>query len=217
MSYTPRVMRGFLLGLSNSTVCLAACVPVLVSLTLSQARAAAGSAALLGSFLAGRLAGYLAFAVIAWSAGLLVPAGWPGAHAVKGAAFLLLGVLLVLQGWRRGAGFCAARLSSGRVGRWAAGSPLLLPAALGVLTGVNLCPPFLLAFTEAAASRSLPASLLFFFTFFLGTSIFFLPFPLLGALHRRPEIATVGRITSVLVGLWYCVSGVLMLGSPPAG
>ena len=210
-------MRGFLLGLANGPACLTACVPVLVSLVLSEGKKASGSALLLASFLAGRLAGYLAFAVVAWGLGHLLsaslPGGSPWTHRIEAGSFVILGALLLAQGFGKPAAICAARVSGGLLQKLPAGGAPLLPAALGLLTGLNLCPPFLLAITEGALKGSLLGSLLFFLSFYLGTTVFFLPLPLLGALHRRPEVRTVGRITSVLLGGYYCVLGVIMLRS----
>ena len=62
---------------------------------------------------------------------------------------------------------CAARSLKGRLaqtlGRW----PFLMPLALGFLTGLNLCPPFLLAFTGAAWTGSLGLTFIFFNTLFV--------------------------------------------------
>jgi hypothetical protein len=210
-------MHGFLLGFSNGTACLASCVPVLVSLVLAEGKGTRASGSLLALFLGGRLAGYLVFAIIAWSAGRLLPAPSAWTKAGEGAAFVLLGGFLAIQGFRRPIALCAARIPGswprrpGGVDRSRAGPPLL-PVVFGLLTGINLCPPFLLALADAAAARAgLGESVLFFLAFFCGTSLFFLPLPLLGGLHRRGEIRIVGRLVSVLLGLWYCRSGLFML------
>ncbi len=210
-------MRGFLLGLANGSACLTACVPVLISLVLSEGRKMRESFVLLLSFLTGRLVGYLAFAVLAWAAGRILSASWPSGsswgHRVEAGAFVILGALLVAQGLGKPTTLCAARISGGALKRLPAGGAPLMPAALGLLTGLNLCPPFLLAITEGASRGSLGGSVIFFLSFYLGTTIFFLPLPVLGAVHRRPEIRTVGRMTAVLLGGYYCVLGLVMLRS----
>jgi hypothetical protein len=87
-----------------------------------------------------------------------------------------------------------------------------LPPLLGLLTGLNLCPPFLLAFTEAAATGTLAGSLLFFLAFYATTSLFFIPLPLLGTLGRFPVVRTVGRLAAGVVGVYYVYRGLTMLG-----
>jgi len=86
-----------------------------------------------------------------------------------------------------------------------------VPFLLGFFTGLNVCPPFLLAFAGAAGTGSLPGSLLFFAAFFLGTSVFFIPAPLLGALGRSSAARTIARMAGGVVGLYYACTGVLAL------
>jgi sulfite exporter TauE/SafE len=204
-------MHGFLLGLANGTTCLAVCAPVLVPYLMGEAKTGVADVAVLLTFLGGRLAGYLAFAVLAWSVGALAQPRAASFPLLIALAWLVLGALMVWYGLTRPRAICAGS-AAGRLGRWKplAGSPLL-PAAMGFLTGLNVCPPFLLAFTEAAAAPGLAGSLLFFLAFFLGTSVFFLPFPFLGGLRRHAALQTVGRLAAVLVGVFYFWMGAARL------
>jgi hypothetical protein len=45
--------------------------------------------------------------------------------------------------------------------------------------------------------------LLFFATFFVGTSLYFVPFPFLGALRGHMALRTIGRLAAALVALYY--------------
>jgi hypothetical protein len=81
---------------------------------------------------------------------------------------------------------------------------------MGLLAGLKVCPPLLLAFTDAASSGTLGGSLLLFATFFLGTSLYFLPLPLLGAFTRMPDLRIVGKFAAVIVALYYLYSGILL-------
>ena len=204
-------MRGLLLGLSSGTVCLASCAPVLIPCLLGESRRVRADFVLLGIFLAGRLAGYLAFAVLAWSVGALLRPQPRTFALLIAASYIVLGALMVVFGLDRPPAACPVP-AAGRLRRWQAlVRPPLLPAVLGLVTGLNVCPPFLLAFAEAAAARTLGASLLFFLAFFLGTSVFFLPFPALGAFRASAALRTVGRLTAVVVGVLYCGMGLGML------
>ncbi|HPW55507.1 MAG: hypothetical protein KA072_14680 [Thermoanaerobaculaceae bacterium] len=64
----------------------------------------------------------------------------------------------------------------GQRSRW----PALLPAALGLLTGLNLCPSFVTVLMPAAGPGGLGRSLVFFRAVFAGTSLFLVPLPLFG-------------------------------------
>ena len=82
---------------------------------------------------------------------------------------------------------------------------------LGFLTGLNFCPPFVVAGIRAAELGSLPGALLFFSVFFAGTSIWFVPFAGLGCVVRNEALVTVARMTMGLVALYYLALGLYML------
>jgi hypothetical protein len=82
---------------------------------------------------------------------------------------------------------------------------------MGLLTGLNLCPPFLLAFAAAGENPTLTHSLLFFLSFFLGTTLFFLPIPLLGACKCIPSLKIIGKLAAVVMSIYYFYTGMLMI------
>lgn len=203
-------MKGFLLGLANGTVCLASCAPVLVPYLLGQGQTVRRNYLDLGWFLVGRLMGYLLFAVLAWALGLLVEEKSVYRELLFGGSYCFLAVLLIYYSFRKNkSGLCAAEYVNlpGFVRR----SSILIPFALGLLTGLNLCPPLLMAFTGAAAEGSLLASLFFFGAFFLGTSVFFLPIPFMSLLKGKEALQTIGKMAAGLIGLYYFGMGVLIL------
>lgn len=204
-------MEGFLLGLANGTVCLAYCAPVLVPFILGEGKDVARNYSLLARFLAGRLIGYLIFGLLAWAFGsLLKNSGHQ--EMFFGLAYMILAAMMFFYGVSRPPELCAGKLMHHKRARLLHQWPELLPAALGLATGLNLCPPFLLAFTGAAGSASLAKSLLFFLAFFLGTSVYFLPLPFLGSLRRVPSLQTVGRLACVVMALYYLYTGIIMFG-----
>jgi sulfite exporter TauE/SafE len=207
-------VQAFLLGLASGATCLAYCAPVLVPLVLGESRGFARSLALVAQFLGGRLIGYLLFGFLAWEAGRLASAA--GAHRglAFGVTYVLLAVFLLLYGVFRRAPACAGELPGvrARLSRW----PAALPAGLGFLTGINICPPFLLAFAGAAESRSVWGSLLFFLLFFAGTSIYMLPLSLAGAFRRFQAVQRVGRLAAICMGLYYLYVGVVLIAGEVA-
>jgi hypothetical protein len=162
-------------------------------------------------FLMGRLLGYLLFGVVAWALGRSLPHTAGSGEAIVGVIYLALSILLVLYGFldikpscdRLGIGALALRIT--------ARSPLLVPVAAGLATGLNFCPPFLIALVGSAQTGTLQGSLIFFFSFFLGTAIFFLPAPFLGLLRAIPVVRTVGKMAIGLIGLYYFYSGIIMV------
>ena len=55
------------------------------------------------------------------------------------------------------------------------------------------------------------AAVLFFAVFFLGTSVWFLPFASLGWVRRNEAITTVARMAMVLIALYYLFVGLTTL------
>jgi sulfite exporter TauE/SafE len=208
-------MEALLLGLSVGLACLASCGAVLVPWLVVQRRSFAATAWLLAQVLAGRLAGYLLFGVVAWALGLLlVPADLRTRALLFGAAHVALAAML---GWYAVATLRRPRgeprpARGGRFVRWRMRLSRAGPAALGLLTGVNLCPPFLAATVRAAERRSLPGSLAFFIEFFLGTSVWFVPFLAAGAARRWAQAPSVARAAMGTVAAYYAYAGAVTLG-----
>jgi len=202
-------VRGFLLGLANGTACLVFCAPVLIPFLLQEGHSARRNLATLLQFLGGRLGGYLLLGLAAWATGSLLLQASPFQSLIVGATYVGLAALLLVTVLRRRAtaGACALEGAQSRLAHW----PALLPAAMGFLAGLKLCPPVLLAFADAAHSGTLAGGLLLFLMFFLGTSIYFLPFSFLGALSRVSALRFVGKVAAAVVALYYLVAGVLML------
>ena len=204
------------LGFASGPVCLAACGPVLLPWLAAEPRALAATGRLLGVFLGGRLAGYLAFAVAAWAAGAALPADAGTRSLVFGLAnlgvALLLGVSAAVP--HR---VCGAERASGedRLYRIAPANRFHPPATLtlGFLTGLNLCPPFVAAAVRAAETRNLAAACAFFCLFFVGTSVWFLPSLAVSSLRRFEAVPLVARLTMGVLGLYYGYLGIAGLTS----
>jgi sulfite exporter TauE/SafE len=228
-------VEGFLLGLANGITCVASCAPVMIPLFLGEGRRVKQNGWLLTQFLVGRLGGYLLFGMLAWMTGRLLfqgggPSGW-----VFGGVYLVMGTLLLLYGLGEfikmprslalslaGAApeltdlkprsrHLGCPVPPRQVRQWVDFSPALFPLALGFLTGLNLCLPFIAAFTGALGQGSLIASLLFFAAFFAGTAVFFLPIPFVGAFHRVQALRTIGKFAAIFVALYYLYTGVIYI------
>jgi hypothetical protein len=200
------------LGLASGPACIAACGPVLVPSLLAERAGWRPHVRYLTAFLGARLLGYLLFAAVAWELGTL-------ASLLPGSRVLLMGAVNVsLAGvllWyahsaRRVCGkSCGdsmlveigAKKNSGAVGA----------AALGLLTGLSLCPPFVAAGVRAAQLGSVAAALLFFACFFVGTSAWFVPLAGMGCIVRNQAVITVARMTMVLISIYYLSLGIAML------
>jgi hypothetical protein len=206
-------LEPLLLGFSSGLVCTVSCGAVLLPFLMARRRGLEGTAALLAQFLAGRLAGYLGFAAIAWAVGLALAPGSGAWLLAFGVANVGLGVML---GWYaatagRSHDACAVPASPGPVVRAVRRGGALGPALLGLWSGLNLCPPFVAATVGAAARPGLLSALLYFSLFFLGTTVWFLPFLAAAPLRRFQGAVPVARAAMAIVAVYYAYRGIITL------
>jgi len=194
-------MQGFFLGVANGATCLAFCAPVLIPFLLNEGKDIPQNLMTLLKFLGGRLGGYLLFGLLAWAMGGRLLGVGSYQAVVIGATYVGLSVLLLVAVLRKKASVssaCALGGAQARLNRW----PALLPIGMGLLAGLKVCPPLLLAFSNAVSIGTLGGSLFLFLMFFLGTSVYFLPMSLVGAFTRLPDLQLVGRFAAVIVALY---------------
>lgn len=203
-------MQGFLLGLTNGTTCLAFCAPVLVPFLLGEGKNVRQNVGTLLQFLAGRLGGYLIFGLLAWAVGQFMNQFTRYQSLVFGAAYVVLAGMMLSYGLRKAQPHCGSVMEMEGLRAWLQQWPILLPVGMGLLAGLKPCPPLLLAFTGAANAGTLLESLLFFCTFFLGTSIYLVPVVFLGALNHVPALRTIGKLAATIMALYYLYSGIIL-------
>jgi sulfite exporter TauE/SafE len=202
--------QGFFLGIASGVSCITACAPLLLPYLVSECHSVRQNALRMVCFLVGRLSGYLLFAVFAWEAGRLISAE---SHSgfVFGLIYAVLACVLILYGFRSPSNLCAAKGIRGRLESFAFSRQAIFPALLGFLTGLSLCPPFIAALAGASSETSLYSSLLFFFSFFIATSLYVVPLPIAGLLGRYQAIRITGRLAAGLMGCYYLYRGLIMI------
>ena len=206
-------MNGLLLGLSTGAYCFASCGPLLAPWLLAEAQGPGRNVVAVLLFLGGRLVGYLVYGILAWLVGWMFQTALPTWYLyVFGCAYIVLSAMLVVYALRSGRATCepAATRAAWHGQQWLR-HRFLMPFVGGLLTGLNICYPFMLAFAAAAALSTLFASVWFFLMFYLGTSIFILPLPLLGLLRRYQALQTIGRLSAGLVGCYYLYYGIVII------
>ena len=191
---------------------MASCGPVLVPSLLAERAGMRLSTRYLSTFLGARFLGYLLFAAVAWELGALVALPPAPRLLMVGVIHVLLAGVLLWYAYSVGHA-CAPSCPGSELvtigvarKRGIAG-----PAALGFLTGLSLCPPFVIAAVRAAELDSVAAALLFFAVFFVGTSVWFVPFVSLGCVRRSQAVTTVARMAMVLIAFFYLYLGSAIL------
>ena len=82
---------------------------------------------------------------------------------------------------------------------------------MGILTGINICPPFVAALFDAARAGGPVGGGVVLFSFFVGTSLILLPMPLIGFLAKEEAMQVAGRVAAGIIGLWFVVKGSILL------
>jgi sulfite exporter TauE/SafE len=203
--------QGFILGLSTGAVCVAYCGPVLIPYLMSESGGLKRSYLLVAVFLSGRLSAYLLTAVLAGLVGQSVVQQSETRTLFMGIAYMILSVMLIAYGLYRFKEICLGHtikpVSEEKKGK----DRFMIPFTGGFLTGINICPPFLLAITGAVDSGTITGSILFFLAFFAGTSVFFLPMPVAGMFKRQHVLRIIGKFAALLAGILYFYKGLILL------
>jgi sulfite exporter TauE/SafE len=207
-SPVPHLSEALALGFASGSACLASCGAPLLPWLTGLRRGWLGTLRLLGIFLSGRLAGYLVFGLAVGAAGRLLDLKGPAGLVAGGASALAMAALLGFQAWRGLRTRCPAARGGAlaRFGAWGL-------ALLGLLTGLNLCGPFVGAALRAAQAGSVAGSAAFFAVFFLGTAVWMLPLAVAGAFRRFPPLAVVSRLVLVVLAVYYACSGTVLLSA----
>lgn len=198
--------NGFMLGLATGPLCMGSCFPVLISLALGEAADKSPVAVwgFLGKFIAGRFFAYTAAGFAVGLLGSTLGTSW---RLVGVLAWLLMAAILIAYGM--GVGFAHFGLCA-VAGRFAGTSGF--PFLMGGLTGLNVCPPFLLAITFTL-ERSIEPSYgaVFFMAFFFATTLFILPAGMAGYLPRHDLMTRFGKIAAVVAGVVFLYQGVSII------
>ena len=200
------IINGFMLGITTGPFCFTACIPVLLSMTLAVGgeSPAYQTWLFLGKFVAGRFVAYLTFGLVM---GILGSSLGGLSHRIGTIATILLSVVLIVHGLGvhlPHAGMChmAGRSAGNR----------FFPFILGGLTGLNICPPFLLAISYTLQRAVTPSfGICFFMSFFIATTLYILPVGIVGHISHHEVIARVGRVATVAVGIAFFYQGVSAL------
>jgi sulfite exporter TauE/SafE len=202
------------LGLTSGGACLATCGPLVAAFLTAEQSNLRRSAALLTVFLSGRLLGYIGWAVVSWLLGQAIFQNAAGL-TIFAAADLVLGGWLIYYGISRPLGHSHESCPASILNPFP--SPAIIHQAFfrsgiwGILSGWQVCPPFLAAVTGAARTGSLGGSLLFFLVFYLGTGLWFIPFPFIGTLGRFRQVAQVARFLTLPLGAYFVYSGFISI------
>jgi sulfite exporter TauE/SafE len=190
--------EGFLLGLSTGISCLATCGPVYTPYLMQYERNLIKNLLVVFELCAGR---FLAYLVVGAAAGILGKhIDFDGMGYITASGYILFSLFLLLTVFRthRKEHHCY-------IDKTKKTTFLDRPVVLGILTGINFCPPFLLALTKAFEGSGPVAGMLLFSSFFAGTTLFLLPLSAFGILGSKPVFRMIARWGAVSVSIWFLI------------
>jgi len=192
-------IAGLWLGLVNGSLCVGCWAVLLPLLATSGKGGLKNSGSIFFRFTLGRFVSYTAFgAVIGFAGAHLADVSWVPTAAY--ASFIPLSAILLLQALRGGRSALCAKVES-----FATRSHL--PFWVGAAMGMSVCPPFLIETIRVLQAGSTAAGILSFFGFFLGATIFMMPFVLFGLAGKAQFVRNLGRAACILAALFFFHQG----------
>lgn len=196
--------EGVGLGLATGISCLASCGPIYLTYLLSEQRSTKQSLITILMLNLGRFVSYAAFGAIMGMLGGSLPSSIRIPLAFSG--YILFSIYMIVSVVRvnKKCGGCD-------IPKWMklTKSPILL----GILTGFSVCPAFLIALTSAFdASGPLNGAMLFT-GFFLGTTVYMLPFAIVGLFSKKKWLNTVAKYAAIFVAVYFGIMGIKGLAS----
>jgi sulfite exporter TauE/SafE len=194
-------ISGFLTGLSVGIYCLSLCLPIFVPLFLSQKRDTKSSFWVVIQLSLGRLLGYISFGLFVGYLGLTIQSRL--VHQLVGFSTSILGLSMV--------GYSLGLINWGPRACRRSFVWVKIPFLLGFLTGVSPCPPFLASLSYVFNLQNILFATAYFLFFFLGTSVYIVPLAFLGFFSRETKFHKIARISSIIVGIYFLISGLKVI------
>lgn len=195
---------GFSLGLITGTACFATCGPIYMPYLIQRKLSAIQSVFMVLEISAGRFISYILFGLLAGFLGQSISSFTEHREIFTAIAYIAFSIMLFVSAFRTN-----QKEKGCAVKKWHkfADTPFLL----GVFTGINFCPSFLIALTSAVSLDGPVSGAVLFFGFFAGTSLFLLPLSVFGILGNVKVLRTIGIAASVLIGSYFIVVAIITI------
>ena len=196
------IFEGLMLGLSVGAYCAGVCLiffmPYLLAEGKESVRENSGRILL---FMAGRLAGYICFALIVSFIGIK----YRGIFTAKVSSLSLIVASLLMLIYALSRDFTDSKSCSP--------SPrsrdfMRMPFFLGLFTGMNPCVPFLVGAARIWTLNNTFMGVILFVAFFAGTSVYAFPLVLVSFLNRIERVKKISVIAALLSSIWFLFVGI---------
>lgn len=191
--------EGFTLGLSTGLACLSTCGPVYTTYLMQSNRSFFRYVTAVLEMSLGRFIVYILIGAIAGFVGTNIQDIERTYFTIV--AYLLFSTYLLITAFR------TKKCDSGcKVSKWNRFTEW--PIILGFISGINICPSFLLAFSRSFVISGPVSGMMFFAAFFLGTSLFLVPVSFVGMFGKKELFRNIARIAALIVAIWFISSAV---------
>ena len=194
--------ESLILGLSSGSACLATCGMVMFPYLMAGSAGVKKIAIDLTVFLLTRFIVYFILASLAWYFGQTIFINPFIRNIVPGILYIVFAVMLVwysISNSRKPD--CPAKIVR------TVNNRRLIPVLLGLVNSLGFCPALFIILTKGATQGTLIQSYLAFLAFFIGSSLWFLPLPLAGKVHKREVLKNIGILATGLAGIIFMIKG----------
>ncbi|MCQ2974226.1 MAG: sulfite exporter TauE/SafE family protein [Bacteroidales bacterium] len=197
------MFEGLFIGLSVGASCLASCGPLIMSVIMKNSSTTTKSYGYLGKFMCGRLIAYI---IIAFLISLLCQHEFISKEFLA-VLMMIVGFMMIANAFFKMPSYCVKGNGFKTWVRkhfsWA------YVSVLGFVSTLNVCPPIIAVTTTTAYSSSMFESIATFAFFFIGSSVYMLPLPLVSLVADKEALKTIGKFSSIIVGVVFIIKAIL--------
>lgn len=197
------IIDGLLIGLSVGASCLASCGPLVISVIMKNTPTTSDAYAYLLKFMSGR---FVAYTLIALFTCLLCQSLSLPKNIIAITTFIV-GLMMIINAFVKMPSYCLKGRGIKSFVRqhmsWA------YISMLGFVSSINVCPPIIAVATSSATSATIAESLTTFTLFFIGSSVYMLPLPLISLIGDKEAMQTIGKFASIIVGVVFIIKALL--------
>lgn len=196
------IFEGLMLGLSAGIYCVGSCFVFFIPYLLTEGKDRVfENLKKISSFMLGRLIAYIAFGLVVGFLGSSYQNIFTArfSYICLVAASSLMLVYSLSHSFRDWA-FCMLFIK--RL------SLIQMPFFLGLFTGLNPCPPFLVGAARVWTLKDIFGGMVLFIAFFLGTSVYMIPLAFVSYLNKSRRIKEIGLMVALISSLWFLFVGI---------
>jgi len=199
------ILEGLIIGLSVGTSCLASCGPLIMSVIMKNASSTSGAYSYLARFMGGRFIAYMAIAAITC---MMRGSQWQSAN-LMGYLSIAIGLMMIANAIVQLPSYCMKGVGVKAFIRGHA--PQIYVPSLGFISSISICPPVIATATASLSAPTAIEGIMTFVLFFVGSSIYMFPLPLIALIDDKDTIKTIGKFMSWIIGVMFIVKGIITI------